>query len=300
MPKTKSNFDQPKYLVETSWLQAALADSSLRVFDCTVIATPNPDEEAAKTAPFVFASGRAKYEEGHIPGAGFIDVVTDLSDKSSDLPMMMPPMDEFAATMGSLGIGDDTRVVLYSTTGQMWAARVWWMLLVAGFDNAALLDGGWQKWAVEGRPVWTAPCQYPETRLSTRPGRPGFADKREVLDSIADDGTCLINALPPEMHAGSGGGVFGRPGRIPGSVNVPVGSLYNSDDGTYLPADDLRGKFAAVGANDATRIITYCGGGIASANDAFVLTLLGYDNVTVYDGSMFEWGNDPALPMETG
>lgn len=100
------------------------------------------------------------------------------------------------------------------------------------------------------------------------------------------------------IYAGSGGPVFGRKGRITGSVNVPFMALHDPDSGRYLPPEQLWEQFEAVGSSKAERIITYCGGGIAASNAAFILTLLGYDNVAVYDGSMLEWGNDPSLPME--
>ncbi|PKB77055.1 MAG: sulfurtransferase, partial [SAR202 cluster bacterium MP-SAtl-SRR3965592-G1] len=89
-------------------------------------------------------------------------------------------------------------------------------------------------------------------------------------------------------------------GRISGSVNVPAGSLTDPVTHAYLPAEELAKRFARVGADRAERVITYCGGGIAASNDAFILTLLGYEDVAVYDASMSEWAADPSLPMQTG
>ncbi|NQV21308.1 MAG: sulfurtransferase [Rhodospirillales bacterium] len=289
-----------EFFVETDWLAQHLDDPDLRVFDCTVIAGPNPDLEKAKTRPFAFQSGRPNYDQGHIPGAGFFDILSELSDASSELPLMVPPAPQFADAMARYGIGDNTRVVLYSTAEPMWAARGWWMLRAFGFDNAVVLNGGWAKWRAEGRPVSDLPCKYPRGQFTVRPRPDVFVGKAEVLAAIDDQGACIINALPPAMHTGSGGPVFGRKGRIAGSVNVPVGSLHDPDTGAYLPLDTLQEVFDTVQAGDADRIITYCGGGIASSNDAFVLVMLGHDNVAVYDGSMFEWGDDPSLPMETG
>ncbi len=285
-------------LVETEWLEQNLGDPDLRVFDCTVIATLNPDRDAK--FPFAFESGRARFNEEHIPGAGFIDLLVDLSDTSSDLPFTMPPARQFADAMGRAGVGERARVVLYGATDPIWAARVWWMLRSFGHDNAAILNGGWAKWSAEGRRVSSAACAYSPVRFATQV-RPGyFVGKDEVLAAIGDDGVRTVNALPAMVYSGAGGPVFGRKGRVSGSVNVPFASLHDPDTGAYLPAGRLREKFDAVGAGVAKRIIAYCGSGIAASNDAFVLSLLGYDNVAVYDASMAEWGHDESLPMETG
>jgi thiosulfate/3-mercaptopyruvate sulfurtransferase len=121
-----------------------------------------------------------------------------------------------------------------------------------------------------------------------------------VLAALGTDRTCVLNALTEEQHRGTGGVNYGRPGRIAGSANVPARDLVDPKTHAYLPADVLRAKFAAAGALDAGRVITYCGGGIAASSDAFVLTLLGRDDVAVYDASLSEWAADPALPMQTG
>ena len=104
--------------------------------------------------------------------------------------------------------------------------------------------------------------------------------------------------VTPEQHAGTGGVAYSRPGRIAGSTNVAARDLVDPATHAYLPPETLRQKFKAAGALDAGRVITYCGAGIAASSDAFVLTLLGGDDVAVYDASLSEWGNDPTLPME--
>jgi thiosulfate/3-mercaptopyruvate sulfurtransferase len=110
----------------------------------------------------------------------------------------------------------------------------------------------------------------------------------------------VLNALAAERHQGTGGVAYGRPGRIAGSVNVPAGDLVDPATHAYLPADVLRAKFGKAGALHAGRVITYCGAGIAASSDALVLTLLGHDEVAVYDASLSEWAVDPSLPMDRG
>jgi len=287
-------FAHPQYLVETDWLETHLTDPDLRVLDCTVLF--DADDHG-----YYLASGREAWAQGHIPGSGFADLMSDLSDQENPLPFMMPPATQFTAAMSRYGVGDGTRVVLYEASGNMWAnmwaARVWWMLR-AFFDQAAVLNGGWHKWTMEGRPISTEPCRYPPARFTARPRQELWADKREVLAAIGDGGTCLINALTAEDYAGTRA-LYGRPGHIPSSVNVPTIALVDPVTHAYLPAAQLRAKFAAVGALNHERVITYCGGAIAASSDAFVLTLLGVTNVAVYDGSLLEWAPDPTLPMET-
>ena len=283
---------RPQYLVETDWLAQHLDDPGVRVLECTVSLYPRPE------GGFRAESGRAKWADGHIPGAGFADLTQELSDRTSKLNYMMPPAEQFAEAMGRYGVGDGVRVILYDRAVNMWAARVWWMLRAFGFDNAAVLNGGHKKWTVENRPLSTDDGARPARRFIPKPRPELIADKQAVLAGVGDRATCLLNALTSEQHAGTGGVVYGRAGRITGSTNVAARDIVDPQTHAYLPPETLREKFAAAGALDAGRVITYCGGGIAASSDAFVLTLLGRDDVAVYDASLSEWANDPSLPME--
>lgn len=285
--------EHAEYLVETEWLATNIEEPTLRVLECTAILHPLPD------GGYRAESGLATWATGHIPRSGFADLTGDLSDRTSALRFTMPPPAQLAAAMARLGVGDGTRVVLYDRAVNMWAARVWWMLRAIGFDEAAVLNGGWRKWTLEGRPVSTDPCRYPASQLVPRPRPELFADKSAVLAGVGDTATCVLNALTEEQHRGTGGVHYGRPGRIAGSANVAARSLVDSTH-AYLPLPELRKRFADSGALASGRVITYCGGGIAASSDAFVLAMLGHDNVAVYDASLSEWAADPSLPMETG
>ena len=287
-------FARPQYLVETDWLAQHLDDPGVRVLECTVYLHPQPDRG------FRAESGRAKWAESHIPGAGFADLTSELSDNTQSLMYMMPSAEQFAEAMGRNGVGDGVRVILYDRQVNMWAARVWWMLRAFGFENAAVLNGGWKKWTLEGRPVASDDGARPARRFVAKPQPDLIADKEAVLAGVGNRATCLINALTEEQHRGTGGVSYGRPGRIAGSTNVPARDLVDLSTHAYLSADELRSKFEAIGALDAGRVITYCGGGIAASSDAFVLALLGKDDIAVYDASLSEWAADPSLPMETG
>ena len=288
-------FKNPQYLVSTDWLAQHLDDPNVRVLECTVYLQP-----ADVPGGFTVESGRAKWAEGHIPGAGYVDLQAELSDRASKLRFMMPPAEQFAEAMTRHGVGEGVRVVLYDRFVNMWAARVWWMLRAFGFENAAVLNGGFKKWTFEGRPLSTDVGTRPPRRFVAKPRPELIADKAAVLAGVGDRATCILNALTPEQHAGTGGVAYGRPGRIAGSANVAARDLVDPQTHAYLPAETLREKFRAAGALDAGRVITYCGGGIAASSDAFVLTLLGRDDVALYDASLSEWATDPSLPMETG
>ena len=281
-------------LVETNWLEEHLNDTDLRLLDCRVLLLPE------ESGGFRLESGRPNWEEGHIPGSGFVDFVTDLSDPHSALPLMMPPAAQFADAMTRAGVSAHTRVILYDDFYNIWAARVWWMLRTSGFDNAAVLNGGWHKWTQEGRPVSDRPVAPTRGQFVATPRPALMVGKQEVLEAIQTPSSCLLNALTAEDHAGTGGMIqYPRPGRIASSENVSFYDLVDPQTHAYLPAEQLREKFEAVGATGAQHVITYCGAGIAASSEAFVLTLLGLEDVAVYDGSLMEWAADASLPMET-
>ena len=195
---------------------------------------------------------------------------------------MMPPVEQLEAAFGRHGIGEGARVVLYSIGTMMWATRFWWMLRALGVD-AQVLDGGFDKWKEEGRPVETgAPKGYPATTFKAAPRAGFFVDKNTVIARIGDPATAIVNALGPQFHRGLEPSRYGRPGRIPGSVNVPAATLVNADK-TLTTLAGAEAKFAAQGITRDRNGICYCG----------------YDKVTLYDASMGEWARDPALPIET-
>ena len=274
-------------LVTAEWLSEHLDDPDLVVLDCTVLVQPSGD------GGFSVVNGRAHYEEGHIPTAGFADLMGDLSDAESPFQFSVPTPERFAAAMSALGVSDDSRVVLYDASGSAWAARVWWMLRWIGFDQAALLDGGLAAWTAHGQTLSTEPVERPAGTLTVALRPELIVDKEEVLAVIGDDSVNIIDALPEAQYSG-GMSMYARPGHIAGASNVPMMSLID-ETGHYRPLDELDELHA--GDRD-TRSITYCGGGIAASANAYVMTRLGYKDVAVYTASLQEWAADPSLPME--
>ena len=275
-------------LVTADWLAANIDDPDLVVLDCSVIIENDEDGNMRSV------SGRAAYEEGHIPGAGFADLKDALSDADSPLEYAVPAPEQFRDAMQALGVGDDTRVVLYDRSGGVWSARVWWMLRWIGFDNAALLDGGLDAWTAPGRPLSTEASSQPERTLSVNLRPELIADRDEVFAAIDDESVELIDALPEASYTGEMV-MYDRPGHIKSATNVSVMSLLN-DSGTFKSDVELQTLFDG---RQGKRNIHYCGGGIAASATAFAMTRAGYDDVAVYTASLQEWAADPANPMET-
>ncbi len=286
-------FTHPNQLINAAELEPMLGTDNLRVFDCTTYLI----YETGTGRPYTVKSGAEDYAAGHIPHSAFIDLQGQLSIEESPYRFTIPEPGDLAGRFGRLGIGDDTRVVLYARENMQWATRVWWMLRYVGFDNAAILDGGWQKWQHDGRAEATEPTVYTPASLTAR-GRPElFAGRDEMLAAIDDGATCTLNALGADLHSGATAR-YGRPGRIPRSVNVPAATLQKPDTKEFVDIDTIAAAFAKVGVTPEKRILNYCGGGIAATLDAYLLHQLGFENLTVYDNSMNEWAKDESLPIE--
>jgi thiosulfate/3-mercaptopyruvate sulfurtransferase len=284
-------------LISTVELAGILDRPNLRLFDCTTYLEPAPE---GSDVPYIAVPGDHTFAAGHIPGADFLDLQGEFSDSSTELRFMMPDIAQLEAAFGRHGIDANSRVVLYSIGTPMWATRFWWMLKSLGFDNAAVLDGCFDKWKAEERPIETGAAKgYPPATFTAKP-KPGyFVGKDEVLAAISDHSAVVVNALGPQFHKGLEPSRYGRPGRIPGSCNVSAATLLDPATRTFVMLADAEAKFATRGLRKDKRVIAYCGGGISATVDLFLLHRLGYDDLTLYDGSMGEWAKDEALPIET-
>jgi thiosulfate/3-mercaptopyruvate sulfurtransferase len=275
-------------LVSTEWLSKHLNDSDLIVLDCTVFM--EQDSGGGMRA----VSGRARFAEGHIPSAGFADLTDDLCDVGSPLGYALPTPEQFCESIGKLGVGDDSRVVLYDAYNSVWAARVWWMLRWVGFDQAALLDGGLKAWTAEGRKLSTKPADHPAAKFTLNLRPETIADRDEVFEAISNDAVHLIDAMPAAHFRGEMV-MYGRPGHIPTADNISALALID-DSGRYESDEKLSAIFAI---NPKERCITYCGGGVAASSNAFTMIRLGFSDVAVYMGSLQEWAADPTNPLVT-
>lgn len=274
-------------LVTAEWLSQHIDDADLVVLDCSV--TTIPEEGGG----FHNVSARPDYETGHLPNAGFADLKGDLCDTHSPIEFALPTSEQFCQVMGALGVGDDSRVVLYDTSYTAWAARVWWMLRWVGFDRAAILDGGLVAWTAAGHPLSLEPVHRPARQLTPRTRPELIADHDQVLNGIHDDAVTLIDTLPEFSYRGDMT-IYARPGHIPSAINIDTLHLLDKTGRFRSPAE-----LAAMHQHldrDA-RMITYCGGGIAASANAFIMTWLGFKNVAVYTDSLQVWAADPVNPM---
>jgi len=277
-------------LIEADWLIRHLDDPQLRILECSVTFVDAADGTIS------FHSGRADWEKGHIPGSAFADLIDDLADPESQLDFTLPSAERFASGMGALGVGQGTQVVLYDRTYGMWATRLWWMLRAFGFDDAAVLNGGFTAWRTAGGAIDDRPSAYAITTFEPHFRPRMFVGKDDVRAALSDPSTCLIDALRPQIYRGDQV-PYARPGHIAGAVKVPMVELSDAHSRRFLDDDMLKERFSA--ALGRSSVITYCGAGIAATVDAFLLQRLGHQRVSVYDGSLSEWSVDPSLPMET-
>jgi thiosulfate/3-mercaptopyruvate sulfurtransferase len=273
-------------IVTTEWLSEHLADPDLVVLDCTVRMIPD------KSGGMRSVSGRPDYESGHIPSAGFADLKGGLSDVNSPMDFALPTPEAFCDAMGTLGVGDGSRVVLYDGFNSVWAARVWWMLRWVGFDRAAVLDGGLGVWKAEERPLSTEPALRDARELTPAVRPELIAHRDEVLAAIEDDEVSIIDVMH-EPHYRGDMSMYDRPGHIPSAVNIPTMALFD-DSGRFRPQEELDAMFAG---DRGARAITYCGAGVAASANALAMTWLGFTNVAVYMGSLQEWAADPTNPL---
>jgi thiosulfate/3-mercaptopyruvate sulfurtransferase len=286
----------PEALLSTAQLADVLGDPELRIFDCTTHLAPAPQ---GSDDPYLVVSGLNGFEAAHIPGADYLDLQGEFSDQTTRLRFMLPPSTQLEAAFGRHGIGAGNRVVLYSIGSMMWATRFWWMLRSLGCDRVAVLNGGFDKWLAEGRPTERGQSKgYPCATFRATPRSGLFVDRHAVLAALGRQDTVIVNALGPQFHSGREPSRYGRPGRIPGSVNVPAASLADAQSKELIAGAEALAKFSAAGVTGGKRVICYCGGGISATVDLLLLHELGYDGLSLYDGSMGEWAKDPSLPIE--
>ncbi len=276
-------------LATTDWLAEHLEDSGVRVLDCR----------------FSFddlEQGRREYLRSHIPGAFYLDWTRDISEPRDGLQYMAPSAERFRATMERLGIGDETVVVGYDDEGGHYASRLWLVMRHFGHDTARILDGGWTKWTAEERPVsgGDEPAPAPAT-FTVRTERPELlVDAREVLRARDDRATVLVDVRRASEFSG-------EEARSRHGGHIPWARWVfwqdNLDWGgrrEFRARDEIRARYEQAGVTPDKRVITYCHGAVRAAHTAFALTLLGYPDVRVYDGSWEEWGSRDDLPIATG
>jgi thiosulfate/3-mercaptopyruvate sulfurtransferase len=274
-------------IVSPEWLLENLKNPHLRIVDVRWYLTEP-------------GRGRGEYLAAHIPGALYMDIDTDLSAPKGQGPGRhpLPSPQAFAATAGRAGIGPETYVVAYDSAGGANAARVWWLLRYFGHARAAVLDGGWDAWQAAGGPVEAGETAVEPATFTTRPNKTMVVDAAAVDRLRHDQRALVLDARATERYEGRVEPVDPRAGHIPGAVSAPhAGNL--GPDGRLLSAEDLRARYAALGADRAETVVCYCGSGVTAAHNVLALHLAGRDAL-LYEGSWSDWSSDPERPAATG
>lgn len=240
------------------------------------------------------SKGHHTYLEGHLPGAVYIDLPGELAGPAAPATGRhpLPDPEDFAATLRRVGVRAGTPVIAYDDTNGAPAARLVWMLRAAGHD-AALLDGGLFAWDGE---LATADERPAPGDVSAQPWPAGAI---ATIDEVGTGQALVIDARAAERYRGDVEPVDPRAGHVPGAINLPfTGNL--DPQGRFLPASELRARFAAAGVDQEAEVIVYCGSGVTATHDVLALEQAGYGRVRLFPGSWSQWSADPERPVATG
>jgi thiosulfate/3-mercaptopyruvate sulfurtransferase len=270
-------FTHPEMLIETEELAARLGDPKLRIVDNDLF---------------------PMYQRAHIPGA--VGNRNDHYFKATDDRRFIAQPEEFAAMMAALGIGDDTEVVGYDVSGSLYATRLWWSMKYYGHPGARILNGGWNKWLSEGRPITVEePKIAPVTFTPRATDDSIYASAEYIMANLDRPDFLVVDVRSDGEWEGTNSRGNKRSGRVPGAVhlewlnNVRAGL----DARTQKSPDELKAMYEAIGVTPDKEIVTMCQGGIRASQTMATLHMLGYERVRNYDGSAFDWANRDDTPL---
>jgi thiosulfate/3-mercaptopyruvate sulfurtransferase len=243
------------------------------------------------------ASGRSRYDAGHLPGASYLDVDDDLAAApGAGGRHPLPEPADLVAAVRRAGVSRGSLVVAYDDGLGTAAARLWWLLRDYGHEDVLVLDGGLAAWTAAGRPVSTDPCTPAPGDWEGSPGRlPVVTD--EDLPGVVREGV-LLDVRAAERFRGEREPIDPVAGHIPGATNAPLGGNTGPDD-RLLPAEALRQRFAALGVTDDVPVAAYCGSGVTATQTLLALRIAGFGEAALYPASWSGWITDPAHPVAT-
>lgn len=270
-------------IVSCGWLAQRLGDPGVRVVDTRwYLLEPG--------------GGRLRYDEGHIPGAVFLDLDTDLSAPSGPGRHPLPKPSDFGALLGGHGIGNEHHVVVYDQGPGSIAARLWWMLRSVGHDEVSVLDGGYGRWTAKGYQTTADKPEYASLPFEVSRHFTPTIDRHALRARL---GTLqVIDARPEDRYRGENETIDPAAGHIPTSISAPTdGNL--GPDGRFKPPDRLAARFAGLGIDPAVPIVSSCGSGVTACHNILALHLAGWPEATLYPGSWSDWST-AGFPVTTG
>jgi thiosulfate/3-mercaptopyruvate sulfurtransferase len=274
---------RPELLASADWLAENLGRPEVRILDVRW----RPD-----------GTGRLVFASGHVPNATYLDWRAAFVDpEDADTLLLLAPPDQAAAAVAGAGIGNGSTVVVYDDTASLYAARTWWSLRAYGLESVRILDGGYGAWVASGRPISHAvnepdPAAFtPRAQLRTR------LTTSDLRSLVGSPDAVILDARAPAEYRGFEGNAR-RLGHLPGAVNFPVAMTTEPGTGRFVDGGTLRALIERAGAASGRRVVCYDASGVAAAKLAFVLALMGHDDVAVYDGGWADWGSRLDLPVD--
>lgn len=277
-------------LVSTEWLARRLGDPDLRVAD-------------VRWSLLEKDKGRNAYGQSHLPGAVFMDVEGDLSSPRGQGPGRhpLPRPEAFAASMSRAGIGAGTHVIAHDFGDGSTAARLWWLLRYFGHERVSVLDGGFARWAAEGRPVDALVPSYPPGGFVAEPRGGMLVDAGAVERLRTDPNTLILDSRMAERYEGKVEPIDPVAGHIPGAKSRPYpANVRSPQDPCFLDPAQLREQFTLLGAAAAERVVAYCGSGVNACQNLLALEAAGFEAGLLYEGSWSDWCSVPTRAMSTG
>ena len=245
------------------------------------------------------SDGRLDYAAGHVPGAVYANMDTQLAAPPSQQGGRhpLPVIEDLQASARAWGISSGSRVVVYDDANNMAAARGWWLLRWAGLPDVRLMDGGLGAWRRAGFELETGMVSPPPGDVDLTPGHMPVLEADDAA-ALARSGI-LLDARSTERFRGEAEPIDPVAGHIPGAVSAPTTETL-AQDGRFAPAADLAARFRSLGVDRDARVGVYCGSGVTAAHEIAALAAAGFGDAALYPGSWSQWCGDPARPVATG